>query len=373
MASRTDSRVRLETRIVIIVSNVFPPDRGGIQTMMAALANVAAAETDDVVVVAPSTLDARAFDVDAHYRTIRYQNLYRPANVVAIAVAFCKALRVARDRTAFAANWWPSGLAIVMVPRAVRGKLVIFAHGSDVAPSKGGFRKALMQYVYGCSDVVLANSRFTKDLLAGAGVTRRVSVVSPGVDVVPIAPARSLEPTVLSVGRLVKRKGFDRIVFALAALTSRFPTIRYEIVGNGPYRAQLEDLVRKHGLGDRVVFHGVLSDADVQRAYARAWCFALPVRAVDGDVEGFGIVYLEAAMARLPALGGLHSGAGDAIVDGVTGLLVDGNDVVAVTDALAKIFENREEAERMGDRAFDRAKTFTWQRSFDHAKRALET
>ena len=355
----------------IIVSNVYPPDRGGIQTMMAALAGIAAGMDGGVVVVAPDMPGSAIFDAAAPYRVIRYPDLRKPANAIAIAIAFVRALGIARDRTTIGANWWPVGLALVLVPRFMRGKLAIFAHGSDVAPGKGGLRKAAMRFVYGRADAVLANSEFTKALLSRAGVVEGVSVVAPGVEVTPIEPARSREPTVLSVGRLVERKGFDRVIEALVGLSVRFPAIRYEIVGDGPYRSQLEALARRLGVAERVVFRGALSQAELREAYARAWCFALPVREVGTDVEGFGIVYLEAALARLPAIGGLHSGAADAIVDGVTGLLVDGNDADVVGAAIGSILANPRDAELMGARALERARGYTWQRAADLVGQAI--
>ena len=357
--------------MAIIVSNVYPPDRGGIQTMMASLAEVTAATAGGVVVVAPAMRGSENFDAERPYRIVRYPDFRRPADALAIAIGFVRALAIARDRTTIGANWWPVGLAVALVPRFMRGKLAIFAHGSDVAPGKGGLRKAVMRFVYGRADAVLANSDFTKGLLARAGVTKRVRVVAPGVDVAPIEPARAPEPTILSVGRLIERKGFDRVIEALAALATRFPAVRYEIVGDGPYRGRLEALARRLGVSERVVFHGALSRSQMRQAYARAWCFALPVREVGSDVEGFGIVYLEAAMARLPAIGGLHSGAADAIVDGVTGFLVDGNGSAGVAAAIAFLISNRDEAERMGERALERARGFTWQRTADLVAGAL--
>ncbi len=354
----------------IIVSNVYPPDRGGIQTMMASLADVAAAETD-VVVVAPAMAGSAAFDRSKGYRAIRFLDLRRPANAVTLTIAFVKALTIARDRTTLAANWWPSGLPLAIMPRFLRGKLAIFAHGSDVAPERGGLRKAAMRYVFSRADVIFANSRFTEGLLAKAGVTNRVRIIALGVDADPIEPNPSSVPTVLSVGRLVERKGFDRIIEALVQLRRLYPNIRYEIVGDGPHRGRLEALAEHFGVADCVVFHGALLQRDMRLAYARAWCFALPVREVGNDVEGFGIVYLEAAMASLPAVGGLRSGAADAIVEGETGFLVDGNDPEAVGTAIAKLLSDPGRARQMGARAFERAKTFTWQRTYETIKLAL--
>ena len=357
--------------MTIIVSNVYAPDRGGIQTMMASLATAAAKDSSGTIVVAPTYPGYVEYDRSAPYETIRCPDIPRPFDAVAIGLAYLRALSRAREPVTFAGNWWPTALPLAVLPRRLRGKLAIFVHGSEVAPDTGGLRAIVMRWILGRADSVLANSAFTLDLLKRAGVTKRVSVVPLGVDMVPIEPNRSEEPTLLSVGRLVARKGQDKVIEALATLRERLPTIRYEIVGEGPDRKRLETLANDLGLRDNVIFHGKITQEAMQAAYARAWCFVMPVRRIGSDVEGFGIVYLEAAMAHLPTIAGSDSGAGDAIEDGVTGFLVDGSDGNAVREAIAVLLEDPIRARRMGELGFERARRFTWDRTFALCKRAL--
>ena len=339
--------------------------------MMASIASVLAEESRDVIVVAPSTPESELFDATAPYRVFRFPDLRRPASSAAMLLAYVRALASIRKRLTLVANWWPTGLPLLILSRRIRGRTAVFAHGADIAPRKGGLRRLLMRYAFSRADVVLANSDYTKDLLAQAGVTARVFVVPLGVDMAPIEPARSNRPTILSVGRLIERKGFDRIIESLVSLVPEFADVRYEIVGDGPDMLRLKTLARQFGVEAHVVFHGKLGHEDLRAAYARAWCFALPVRAVGSDVEGFGIVYLEAAMARLPSIGGLDSGAGDAIVEGITGYLIDGNDRFAVAKAIAALLGDPVEARSMGQRGFERAMTYTWRRTVDACLRAL--
>jgi phosphatidylinositol alpha-1,6-mannosyltransferase len=357
--------------VPIVVSNVFPPDRGGIQTMMAALASIIAQESKDVVVVAPSIPGSDVFDKAAPYRIIRFPIVRRPFDAGAMLVSYLRALGATHDRSTLLANWWPTGLPLLLLSRRIRGKTAVFAHGADVAPRKAGLRRILMRYAFSRADAVLANSDYTKALLARAGITKNVRVVPLGVDMAPIDPAPADCPTILSVGRLIERKGFDRMIESLVTLVQRFPTVRYEIVGDGPDMSRLRELARRLDVDRYVVFHGKLGHEDMRAAYARAWCFALPVRAIGSDVEGFGIVYLEAAMAHLPSIGGIDSGATDAIVEGVTGYLVNGDDRAAVSNAVATVLANPEEARRMGERGFERAKDFTWRRTLDECMRSL--
>jgi phosphatidylinositol alpha-1,6-mannosyltransferase len=347
----------------IVVTNNFPPRHGGIQTMMSRIAECLAQKDREVIVVGPREDGSAVYDASTAYRIIRYAARRRPFELLEIALAYVRALRSARERVTIASVWWPVAFAIAFIPRAWRGPLAILVHGTEVSPSRKGMRRRIMRAVFARADVIIANSRFTQGLLAQAGIVDNVRVVSLGVDMEPIAPGRAAHPVVLSVGRLVARKGFDRVIEALPSLCGEFPSLRYEIVGGGPERAALEVRAAELGVLANVAFLGSVSQTELRAAYARAWCFALPVRNIDDDVEGFGIVYLEAAMASLPAIGGKESGATDAIVDGETGLLVDGADVRAIAQAIATLLRNREQADAMGARGFARAREFTWMRT----------
>jgi phosphatidylinositol alpha-1,6-mannosyltransferase len=349
----------------ILVSNNYPPTRGGIQTLMSRVAETLAEKGREVVVVGPREDGSDAYDAGLPYRIFRYAARRRPRELFAIAGEYVRALRVARERVTLASVWWPVGFALVFVPRRWRGPLAIFVHGTEVAPSRKGIRQAIMRAVFRRADVIIANSSFTRGLLERAGVGGEIAVVALGVDMAPVIPARGMEPTLLSVGRLVARKGFDRVIDALPALLAEFPSLRYEIVGGGPERSALEARAARLGVAANVTFLGSVSEDDLRGAYARAWCFALPVRNIDDDVEGFGIVYLEAAMASLPAVGGTESGATDAIVDGETGILVDGTSVSAIAEAVATLLRDRTASERMGARGLERARRFTWTRTTD--------
>jgi phosphatidylinositol alpha-1,6-mannosyltransferase len=191
------------------------------------------------------------------------------------------------------------------------------------------------------------------------GLAAEPVVVCPGVDARSIARVLAPVPTVVFVGRLVERKGVDRLIEALALLPQRDAVLN--VVGDGPQRAALEALARERGVGERVHFRGAVDDDARDRALAEAWCFAMPSRAKGGDVEGFGIVYLEAAMAGVAAIGGRGSGADEAIAHGETGLLVDGSDAEAVASALSAVLGDRERAAAMGAAGRRRALDgFSW-------------
>jgi phosphatidylinositol alpha-1,6-mannosyltransferase len=349
----------------ILVTNNFPPRRGGIQILMARLAECLHERGCEVVVVGPRETGSEAYDAMVPYRVLRYAARTRRVELFALARTYLRALRTARERVTIASVWWPVAFPLAFIPRRVRGPLAILVHGTEVAPSRTGLRQRIMRAVFARADVILANSEFTKGLLARAGIVKHVRVIPLGVDMKPVAVRRAADATVLSVGRLVERKGFDRVIDALPALCAEFPALRYEIVGDGPEREALAARAERLGVAAHVGFLGSVSEDALRAAYARAWCFALPVRAVDEDVEGFGIVYLEAAMASLPTIGGLASGAADAIADGETGLLVDGTSVDAIVEAIGRLLREPEWGAEMGRRGLERARKFTWMRTAD--------
>jgi len=360
----SDSVCAETLHMAVLVTNDFPPHHGGIQRCMSHIAEELARRDECVIVVAPAAAASAAYDTSQCFRILRYPAFERITSLIAMTLWLLSARLTAKNSYTVASMWFPGGLAACLLPRPIRGRLGILAHGTEIAPGRGGLRRYLMRYVFRQADVIFANSRFTQELLRRAGVGDTARIVHLGIDDAAVTPARAAQPTILSVGRLIRRKGFDKVIEALPAVSRRFPGVRYEIIGAGPQRAELEALAERLGVTGHIAFLGAVDDAAMYRAYERAWCFALPVRAVGDDIEGFGLVYLEAALAELPAVGGRGSGAEDAIVDGETGLLVDGTSAQAVADALITLLSDRERAAAMGARGRRRAlEEFTWHKT----------
>ena len=258
-------------------------------------------------------------------------------------------------------SWFPAGLVGVAIPRRLRGRLAILVHGSELAARSGSFRKLLMHAVFKRADRIIANSRFTAKRVGECGLKGSVSIVPCGVDATKLSRTPAHVPTILFIGRLVARKGCDHLIDALPRVRRKLGDVRLEIIGNGPDKERLAALAAHLDVQQCVEFLGNVPDEQRSEALSRAWCFAMPARDEHGDVEGFGIVYLEAAMAGLPAIGGKGSGAEDAIVDGITGFLVDPNDQMAITDALIDLLSEPERARAMGDAGRERALShYTW-------------
>lgn len=260
--------------------------------------------------------------------------------------------------------------------KALRLRHVFYAHGNELLAaldsSWGKGRAALL-----ASACVIANSRYTAEIVKSIGVrSNRVRIVHPGCDtrhfrVVQVDAERRLNLTrgkpgvrlLLTVGNLVERKGHDIVIQALARLGPELSDTQYLIAGDGPHRATLENLARSLGVAERVNFLGRVDRADLPLLYSAADLFVMVARErrESCDVEGFGIVFIEAAACGTPSIGGKSGGIEDAVVDGETGLLVDPLDVDAVAAGIARLLSDDAMRRRFGDRARDRAVgRFSW-------------
>jgi phosphatidylinositol alpha-1,6-mannosyltransferase len=348
--------------VPILLTSDFPPSRGGIQRYLERLAEHLQASGAQVTVVAPATEGSAASDAGRRYRVVRVPCRGRISAVLYLLGGLLFARLKAPDEVSVASSWFPAGVAAALLPRTFRGRLAVLAHGTELASRGNVARSVLMRWVFRRADIVIANSRFTARRARAAGVRGAIGVAYCGVDPATVPRLPAAEPTILSVGRLIARKGFDRTIEAVALLSERFPALRYELAGDGPDRTRLEALARDFRVTGHVRFLGEIDDAALRSAYERAWCFAMPSRTDGDDVEGFGIVYLEAAMAALPVVAGRGSGAAEAVVDKVTGLLVDPGDPHAIAAALHELLADPEHARSLGEAGRARALAdFTWE------------
>jgi phosphatidylinositol alpha-1,6-mannosyltransferase len=344
-------------KVPVLLTFDYPPARGGIQHYAERLAMELKALGLPTIVVAPKMPGSDAYDAAAT-ATVRRFGGRGPLRVISAAVQFLRSCVSAGDRHTIALSWRPA-VAAAIVPRRLRGMLTVLVHGTELDAAPGSRRERLLRFVFRRADRVVANSTFVSERTRALGLARIVDVVRPGVDARVVQRVPSKTPTVVFVGRLIARKGIDRLIAAIALLRSR--DVALHVIGDGAQRATLEQMARDLGVEDRVHFAGAVDDDARDLAFSRAWCFAMPSRAEGGDVEGFGIVYLEAAMAGLPAIGGRWSGAEDAIVDGVTGLLVDGTDTQAIADAILALIDDPQRATAMGRAGRERAlRDFSW-------------
>ncbi len=342
----------------------------------------------EVHIITADVPGAAEFDTQ-HPNSIHRLNLKRhpwlkPESTLMYAKFFLCSLRLAltrRMQAVFAGRGLPEGITAWAVGRLTGRKVLIYAHGEELTGwGRGGKFKA-MRFALRHSDWVLSNSDFTRDTLIDLiGVKpERIAVVYPTVDAErfqPDLPHEDLlnnigitkkQKLILSVGRLQRRKGFDNIIRALPKLIQEGLDTHYALIGIGEDQDHLLRLANELGVADRVHLLGHVSYEDLPRWYNACDIFAMPNRDINGDTEGFGMVYLEAAASGKPSVAGNTGGTGSAVADGETGLRVDGEQVEDIITALARLLSDPAQAEMMGHKGRERVLA-----NFTHERRVQE-
>ena len=209
------------------------------------------------------------------------------------------------------------------------------------------------------ADVLFSVSNFTKEIIKRQGINNQILTIYPSLNITErykIAQAKKrlgLEKKriVLSVGRLIKRKGHLRIIRVLPSLINEIPAIRYIIVGNGPEKENLEKEIKKRKLEEIVKMHTSVSDSELSLFYSACDVFVLPCsHLVPNDVEGFGIVFLEANAYKKPVIGTHTGGIPEAIINNETGYLIDPKNSRELKRKILKLLENSNLRKKMGEK-----------------------
>lgn len=241
----------------------------------------------------------------------------------------------------------------LLLPAALsRRPYIALAYGNDFEAAQqrwhAPFFNRLLAGAQSLVTISRANARRFQDL----GLPSP-EILHPGTNPERFAPVPSPPqgpPILLTVARLVPRKGIDTVLQAFPPLLERFPRLQYWIVGDGPSRESLARQTRQLGLLDAVRFMQNVTDTELPQIYRRAAIFVMPARADyhAGSVEGFGIVYLEASASGLPVVAARAGGAAEAVIENETGLLVPPDDPAALEQALARLLSDPERRQRMG-------------------------
>jgi len=365
---------------LLLISQDFPPDVGGIQTYAYELARRLATRCEDFAVVAPARPGADAVDASLPCDVFRVRASYNTFGLK----AWRTVRRLARQRgfdTVFHAQW-SSGVGSLLARRfGGPRRLFVAAHGRELLlepmagiPLLGRLYNGIRTHVLHEADGLFPVSHFTRALLLDLGLPAEcITVIRNGTDPVYFHPmnAETLrddlgldhQKVILTISRLVPRKGIDTVLRALARIVPHRPDVRYLIGGSGPDRERLETLARTLNLTDRVHFLGKLPRDELRRYYNVCDVFVMPSREEKPYVEGFGIAFLEANACGKPVVGARSGGIPDAVQDGVTGLLVEPDDDGALADALLRLLTDASLAARLGQNGRRRVEE---EASWDH-------
>jgi phosphatidylinositol alpha-1,6-mannosyltransferase len=366
---------------LLVLTELFLPTKGGTAVWAAEVyKRLGGKEIHVVTADVPGAAEVDA----AHPNTIHRLKLkripwLRPESLAMYARFFFKSLALAlthRFDAIHAFRALPEGLVAWAVARLTFRPVVIYAHGEELTTwGRGGKFKA-MRFALRHADRVVANSEHTRDTLLEMGIDpARITIIYPGVDVSVFRPGldttglreslgiRPDEKLVFSVGRLSRRKGFDQMIRAVAQLHAESIPLRYVIAGIGEDADYLDGLIAEHNAQGIVHRIGAVSEADLPRWMNACDVFAMPNRDINGDHEGFGMVFIEAAACGKPSLAGEAGGTGSAVLHGETGLRVDGAIVDSIAQAIAKLVTETVAAMAMGQRGWVRTQSeFAWER-----------
>ena len=347
----------------LVVTNDFPPRRGGIQSFVHALATRLPAGS--VAVYAPSWEGAAEFDARQPMPVIRHPtSLMLP--VPSVARRATAALQeYGCDRVLFGAAA-PLGLLAPALRRAGAKRIVAITHGHEAGWAALPAARGLLHRIGDAVDVLTYLGEYFRVRLAralSADAAARMVRLAPGVDVAAFHPGAGgaairqrlglrAQPVVLCVSRLVPRKGQDTLLRAWPAVVAAAPDARLLLVGSGPFGKNLRQLAERLRVTGSVHFTGAVPGQELPAYYDAADVFAMPCRTRRGglDVEGLGIVYLEASATGLPVIGGDSGGAPDAIRDGESGYVVPGRSVTAVADRITGLVTDPDRARAMGEK-----------------------
>jgi phosphatidyl-myo-inositol dimannoside synthase len=348
---------------VLLVTNDFPPRRGGIQSYLQELVDhLVAAGAHMLTVYAPKWKRSDEFDRAAAYEVVRH-----PGTLMLPEPSVAGRMRRLVERHNADTVWFGAAAPLALMAPLARdagaGRVIASTHGHEVGWSMLPLARTALRRIGSGTDTVTYVSSYTRKRFAAAfGPRAALEHLPAGVDTERFAPdevARAemraryrlgSRPVVVCVSRLVPRKGQDMLIRALPAIRQRVPGAALVIVGGGPYRASLRRLAHNFGVSDHVVFPDGVPGEELPAHHAMADVFAMPCRTRGAglDVEGLGIVYLEASASGVPVVAGRSGGAPETVLDDQTGLVVDGWDVGAITATVSDLLADPDRAARMG-------------------------
>lgn len=371
----------------LFITNDFPPRPGGIQTFVYEI--VARFNPESVVVLTSDWANAKDFDAGLRYKVVRAKTkvLLPTRETLRLAAQLIAEHKI--DQVVFGASA-PLGLLAKPLRKLGIKKIVAFTHGHEVGWAKTPITKSLLRQIAENVDSLTYLTTYTKaGILKGLPkeTESKMYQLLPGVDTDLFNPSNKIageeiraklgfadRPTIVSVSRLMARKGHDQLIRAIPEISKRIPGVALVIVGDGKYRKSLEKLVRRLKLTSDVYFSGKVPYRDLPKWYAVGDVFAMPCRTrlANWDVEGLGIVYLEASATGLPVVAGDSGGAPEAVIPGKTGFVVGGRDTKSLVENLVELLKNENLRHELGQIGRDWvSKDWTWDKAYEELETLL--
>ena len=357
----------------LIVTRAFPPELGGMQSLMWGLTKELS-KNFMIKVFADYMENHKEFDKKANFSIervggIKFLRKIRKAQLVN---EFLKDNKV----KGLIADHWKS-LELIKTDK----KKFCLIHGKEINHQKGSSLNKRVIKVLNNVEKVIANSEYTKNLAINNGVNKdKIIVINPGIDPAKDLNNKSLEkvesllktksPRLITVSRFDKRKNHEKTVMALRNLKQIYPDIVYICIGYGDEEENIKKLVKELNLEEQVMFFKDISNDLKNALIAKSNLFVMPSIIHKKSVEGFGIAYVEAAQYGIPSIGGKDGGAADAIDHEKTGLICDGNNLDEIYSSINSMLENKKYLE-LGKNAKEFVNKFQWSKIIEEYKKIL--
>ena len=357
----------------LVVTRNFPPELGGMQSLMWGLTNELS-KNFLLKVFADFHESHKEFDKNSSFSIeriggIKFLRKYRKA---ALVDEFIKENKV----KGIIADHWKS---LELIKSNTKKYCLI--HSKEINHKKGSLINKRILKVLNNVEKVISNSEFTKNLAIDCGVNAdKITVINPGVNPIENLDKKSIKqvesllkiksPRLITVSRLDKRKNHEKVIMALRNLKQVYPNIVYICIGGGEEEENIKKLVKELNLESQVMFFKEISFNLKNALLAKSDIFVMPSIIHKKSIEGFGIVYLEAAQYGVPSLGGKDGGAPDAIKHEHTGLICDGNNLDEVYSSLNYMIENKRYSV-LGKNAKEFVSNFKWSKVIEKYKKII--
>ena len=346
---------------ILLATNGFLPEIGGVQVYCYELAKNLTLLGEEIIVLTPKTEGDTDFDKKEKFKIIRTKKK------VSSRLGFLFLLKRERIKKILVGHGSHYVRLASLANALFKVPYDVIIHLEEILPPE---REKIIQKSFKRAHKVITVSHFAKEKLVEIDIPKEKIVVIPnGVDPVKFNPI--LDPfrirkkhnlknkkVILTVARLGEHKGHANVIRALPQVLEKVPGGIYLVVGSGEKESRLKRLVKELGLEEKVIFTGEVEEEEIPLYYAACDVFIMP-----SDIEGFGIVFLEANACGKPVIGGRSGGISDAIIDGETGLLVNPLDIKEIADVLIRLLTNSGLAQKLGEKGRQRVeKELNWER-----------
>ena len=377
---RGDVRGNIESKSLLITAD-YPPIVSGISTVFYNIWKHLS--QDRLLILAPRTKDCFEFDSKNRIRVLRRyfslgDNVLRRMLRSILLYIYTKQI-VKKENINLLVCGQPMIIGFIGLVFKKQFKIPyhVWVYGGEILKFKGNkILLGMLRVILNNADKIISNSSFTAQVFRDLNIdVAKIVIVSPAVDIEQFRPGIDIsdlvreydlekKKTIMTVGRLVPRKGNDTIIKCLKRVIEKIPNVVYLIIGEGPNKQNLEVLVKELGLRENVIFAGYVSDEDLPKYYNLCDLYVLPNRET-GDfdtIEGFGITFVEAGACGKPVIGGRSGGTSDSILHGVTGVLVEPQDEEMLVNRIIELLVNHELANRLGSQGRERVfEKFRWE------------